>query len=68
MGDARTEEEKYDEWVLAVVKLWAEGWRNHGGDWVFEAPEGTFHDLSSANLECLHTIQKEGLFLINTEE
>jgi len=63
MNDTRTETEKYEAWLNAVIKAWNKYWRCEAG-WIFISPSGTRHDLSAADMNQLLRIEREGLFLV----
>ena len=64
MSDKRTDTEKYQAWVHAILAAWELGWRCESG-WVFISPSGSRHDLSTADLRQLPRIEREGLFIAN---
>ena len=63
MKDNRTEEQKYQAWIDAVIFMWSKGWRCEE-EWVFISPSGSRHDLSAADLKQLPRIEREGLFVV----
>lgn len=56
MKDERTEEQKYQAWVDAVVASKARGWRLVEG-WQFRAPSGKVFDLSGIDLSKLELLE-----------
>ena len=64
MNDNRTPQEKYEAWLQAKTICLSKGWNLIQG-WIFQAPKGSKHDLSAADLTQLDRIEKEGLFLKN---
>jgi len=63
MNDTRTEWEKYQSWLAAILICAEKGWKNISG-WIFKAPGGTIHDLSAADLTRLDYIELKGSFLV----
>lgn len=62
MNDNRTEQQKYEAWLVAVNLCARKGWHCVAG-WVFRAPSGTRHDLSASDFSQLDRIEREGLSL-----
>lgn len=60
---SQIEQERYAQWVDAVVKLQPLNWYCVSG-WKFKSPSGTFHDLSCANLDMLSVIESKGVFKV----
>ena len=61
MNYNKTDDEKYNDWLLTASELWQKGWRvDHG--WIFISPSGSKHDLSCADLKQLERIEREKIF------